>query len=132
VVARVSVGLGFPVLAHVRYRGDTVAAAVAEIDRYFEPLSEAFELLPFLLLGLVCASLPVQALRRAVGLFVVTLVVFSAIYYSGYMSFEAYMARHAWTAASLAGGFVPMKCLAVVPFAFLARLVLGRHLPAKL
>jgi biotin transporter BioY len=91
-----------------------------------------FELLPFLLLGAVCASLAKRSLARALGLFAAGLLAFSAIYYFGYMSSEAYMQRRAWTAASLAAGFVPMKCLGVVVLAFLARVLLGRvHVPAK-
>lgn len=130
VIARVVLGLGFPLLARVKYRGESVAESFAGIVRYFEPIGQAFELLPFVLLGLVCGSLPQQA--RAVGLFFVALLAFSAIYFFGYMSAEAYMLRRAWTAASLAAGFVPMKCLGVVLVAFLARLVLGRtHVPAQ-
>jgi len=128
VIARVALGLGFPLLARVIYRGESVAESFAEIVRYFEPIWEAFELLPFVLLGVLCGSLAQQALWRAVGLFVVALLAFSAIYCFGYMSSEADMLRHAWTAASLAAGFVPMKCLGVVLVAFLARLVLGRRL----
>ena len=130
VIARVVLGLGFPLLARVKYRDESVAESFAEIVRYFEPIWQAFELLPFVLLGIVCGSLPHRA--SAIGLFFFALLAFCAIYYFGYMSSEAYMLRRAWTAASLAAGFVPMKCLGVVLIAFLARLVLGRiHVPAK-
>jgi len=128
VIARFALGLGFPLLARGKYREESIAQSFAEILRYFEPIWQVFELPPFLLLGLVCGSLPQQALRRAVGLFAVGLIAFSAIYYFGYMNSEAYMVRRAWTAASLAAGFVPMKCLGVVLVAFLARLVLGHRI----
>lgn len=132
VIARVALGLGFPLLARTKYREESVAESFSEVIRYFEPMWQAFELLPFLLLGIVCGSLPQQALRYAVTLFAIGLLAFSAIYYYGYMSSEAYMVRRAWTAASLAAGFIPMKCLGVVLVAFLARLVLGRiPMPAK-
>jgi len=124
VIARVAFGLGFPLLARVKYRSESFAESLAAIVRYFEPIWQGFELLPFVLLGVICGSLPQQA--RALGLFVIALLAFSAIYYLGYMSSEAYMQRRAWTAASLAAGFVPMKCLGVVVVAFLARLGLGR------
>ena len=123
VIARVVLGLGFPLLARMNYRSESFAESIAAVGRYFEPIWQAFELLPFVLLGIVCGSLPQRA--RALGLFVVALVAFSAIYCFGYMSSEAYMQRRAWTAASLAAGFVPMKCRGVVFVAFLVRLALG-------
>jgi hypothetical protein len=132
VVARVVLGLGFPLLARVKYRDESVADSLAEIVRYFEPIWQAFELLPFVLLGAVCGPLAQQAPGRAAGLFLAGLVAYSAIYYFGYMSVEAYMLQHAWTAASLAAGFIPMKCLGVALLVFLARLILSRiHVPAK-
>jgi hypothetical protein len=42
------------------------------------------------------------------------------------------MLQHAWTASSLAAGFIPMKCLGVVLLVFIARILVGRMLvPAK-
>ena len=130
VIAHIVLGLGVPLFARVKYRHESVAESFAEILRYFEPFWQAFEVLPFVLLGVVCGSLPQRA--RAVGLFVIALLAFSAIYYFGYTRSEAYMLRRSWTAAILAGAFIPMKCLGVVLVAFLARLVLGRiHVSAN-
>jgi hypothetical protein len=130
--ARIVLGIGFPVLARMTYRDEGIGEALAASVRYLEPLWQAFELLPFLLLGAVCASLGQRAPTHAIGLFAAGLLAYSAIYYFGYMRVEAYMQQHAWTAASLAAGFIPAKCLGVVFLAFLIRLILARpNVPAK-
>ena len=126
VLARVTLGIGFPLLASLRYRNDGFREALTSTVRYLEPTWQAFELLPFLFLGAICASLARHSPRRAWGLFAAGLAAFSLIYYSGHMGAEAYGQRRAWTAASLAAGFVPMKCLGVAFLLLIVRLFMGR------
>ncbi len=126
VVAWVTIGFGCQILARMDYRDEALAESLSEILRYLQPLWQAFELLPCLLLGAVSASLAQQSFGRGIGLFVVGLLAYSTIYYFGYMSTEAYMLRRAWTAASLSAGFIPLKCMGVLLVAFIARIFLGR------
>ena len=126
VVARALFGVGFKVLALSTYRPERLGEILASTVRGMTLLSEAFDLLPFLLLAAICASLPTRLLGRAIGLFALGLVGFVPIYFTSYMSFEAYMQQHSWTAAILATASVSYKCLVVVFVAALARLALGR------
>ncbi|MFO1315640.1 MAG: hypothetical protein U1F58_08535 [Burkholderiales bacterium] len=124
-VACVPAVLGFPILARMKYRNQDLAQSAADVVGGMHRLN-LLEALPFLLLGIVCASLACQSLARGAALLVLGLASFTAIYYFGSMGAEALMARRAWTAASITGASIPFKCLGVLALIVIARAVLDR------
>ena len=126
IFARIVIGLGIPLFARLASRDERVGEALAGILEHRQLVAEAIEIVPFLLLGAIAASLAIRSPARAVGLFAAGLAGFALVYYAGYMAYEAYLRQRAWTAASLAAGFVPLKCMGVALVAAIVRAFLGR------
>jgi hypothetical protein len=86
-LAYVAIGFGVPILAKSTMRGGSVVAVVSEQFENVQSLWTLFELVPFLLVGVVCGSLAHESPRRATGLFVVGFALVAALYLHGIRCF---------------------------------------------
>jgi hypothetical protein len=116
--------LGSDVVSTVAVTGGSARAAATEHLNYAlrSPIGTALLFLPFIAAAWLGASVAgKQKSYAALLVFVPTLVLLLALYFSGYYGSQQALLEHKWTAASLSVGLLPFQSIAVLLIGLILR-----------